>query len=87
MDMINARLIEVLGSIAENERRKIRARQREGIEAAKRKNIKFGRPSKPLSDNWQQILADVRSGNKKPVEAIRELGISRSYFYKLYSDN
>ncbi|WP_303821559.1 hypothetical protein [Ruminococcus flavefaciens] len=87
MDMINARLIEVLGSIAENERRKIRARQREGIEAAKRKNIKFGRPSKPLPDNWQQILADVRSGNKKPVEAIRELGISRSYFYKLYSDN
>ena len=83
MDMINSILIEVLGSIAENERNKIRTRQREGIEAAKRKNIKFGRPSKPLPDNWQQILADVRSGNKKPVEAIRELGISRSCYYRL----
>ena len=41
MDMINAILIEVLGSIAENERLKIRRRQREGIDAAKKKDIKF----------------------------------------------
>ncbi|WP_294753266.1 recombinase family protein [uncultured Ruminococcus sp.] len=87
LEMINAILIEVLGSIAENERNKIRARQREGIEAAKRKNVRFGRPHKSLPDNWQQILADVHCGNKKPVEAVRELGISRSYFYKLYSKN
>jgi len=85
MDMINAILIEVLGAIAENERRKIRARQREGIEAAKKKNVRFGRPPKSLPDNWREIIAEVRCGNKKPVDAIRELGVSRSYFYKLYS--
>ena len=85
MDMINAILIEVLGAIAENERRKIRARQREGIEAAKRKNIKFGRPAKPLPDNWQEVLAEVHIGKIKPVEAIRELGISRSCYYRLYN--
>lgn len=83
LEMINAILIEVLGAIAENERRKIRARQREGIEAAKRKNIKFGRPSKPLPDNWEQVLSEVRCGNKKPIEAMRELGISRSCYYRL----
>ncbi len=87
LEMINSILIEVLGSIAENERIKIRSRQREGIEAAKKKNVRFGWPPKSLPHNWQQIMADVRSENKKPVEAIRELGISRSYFYKLYSDN
>ena len=76
----------MLGAIAENERNKIRARQCEGIAAAKKKNVRFGRPPKTLPNNWQQIMADVRSGNKKPAEAIRELGISRSYFYKLYSD-
>ena len=80
LEMINAILIEVLGAIAENERNKIRARQREGIAAAKKKNVRFGRPAKSLPDNWLQIMADVRSGNKKPVEAIRELGISRSSF-------
>ena len=77
----------MLGAIAENERNKIRARQREGIAAAKKKNVRFGRPPKSLPENWQQIMAEVRSGNKKPVEAIRELGISRSYFYKLYQNN
>ena len=83
MDMINAILIEVLGSIAENERRKIRARQREGIDAAKKKNVRFGRPAKPLPDNWQEVIADVRSGKKKTVEAMHELGISKSCFYRL----
>ncbi|MDE5992618.1 MAG: recombinase family protein [Oscillospiraceae bacterium] len=85
MDMINSILIEVLGSIAENERNKIRSRQREGIEAAKKKNVRFGRPATPLPDNWEQVLAKVRSGRKKPVEAIRELGISRSCYYRLYN--
>ena len=85
MDMINAILIEVLGAIAENERKKIRARQREGIEAAKKKNVRFGRPSKPLPDNWREVLAEVRCGNKKPVEAMRELGISKSCYYRLYT--
>jgi DNA invertase Pin-like site-specific DNA recombinase len=85
MDMINAILIEVLGAIAENERKKIRARQREGIEAAQKKNVRFGRPSKPLPDNWSEVLAEVRCGKKKPVEAMKELGISRSCYYRLYS--
>ena len=85
MDMINAILIEVLGAIAENERKKIRVRQREGIEAAKKKKVCFGRPPKSLPDNWQQIIEEVHCGNKKPMEAIQELGISRSYFYKLYN--
>lgn len=85
MDMINSILIEVLGSIAENERNKIRSRQREGIEAAKKKNVRFGRPATPLPDNWEQVLAKVRRGTKKPVEAIRELGISRSCYYRLYN--
>ena len=61
--------------------------EREGIVAAKKKNVRFGRPPKSLPEDWREILAEVRCGNKKPVEAIRELGISRSFFYKLYSDN
>ena len=87
LEMINAILIEVLGAIAENERKKIRARQREGIEAAKKKNVRFGRPSKPLPDNWREVLAEVRCGKIKPVEAMRILGISRSCYYRLYNKN
>ena len=83
MDMINSILIEVLGSIAENERNKIRSRQREGIDAAKRKNVRFGRPSAPLPDNWNEVLMEVRSVKKKAVDAMKELGISKSCYYRL----
>lgn len=84
-DMVTAILIEVLGSIAENERMKIRARQREGIEAAKKKNVRFGRPPKPLPDNWEKVVRAVKRGEMRPVDAMRELGMSRSSFYRLAS--
>lgn len=82
-EMINSILIEVLGSIAEAERIKIRIRQREGIEAAKRRNVRFGRPRKPLPANWQAVMATVKRGEMRPVDAMRELGISRSHYYRL----
>ena len=82
-DMVTAILIEVLGAIAENERMKIRARQREGIEAAKRRNVRFGRPPKPLPENWREVMAAVKRGEMRPVDAMRELGMSKSSFYRL----
>ena len=83
LDMINAILIEVLGSIAENERNKIRTRQREGIEAAHKKHVKFGRPEQPKPDNWDSVMFRVASGAIRPVDAIKELGITRSRYYYL----
>ena len=83
-EMVTAILIEVLGSIAENERMKIRARQREGIEAAKRKNVRFGRPPKTLPDNWQEVVRAVKRGELRPVDAMQDLRLSRSSFYRLY---
>jgi len=83
MEMINSILIEVLGSIAENERNKIRSRQREGIESAKKKNVRFGRPSAHLPENWKEIIKAVKEGKKKPADAIQELGISKSTYYRI----
>ncbi|MBR3044903.1 MAG: recombinase family protein [Oscillospiraceae bacterium] len=83
-DMINSILIEVLGSIAEVERLKIRTRQREGIEAAKKKNVRFGRPPAPLPDNWREVMAAVKRGELRPVDAMQVLRLSRSSFYRLY---
>ena len=83
-DMINSILIEVLGAIAENERNKIRARQREGIEAAKRRNVRFGRPPAPLPENWREVIAAVQRGEMRPVDAMRKLGLTKSSFYRHY---
>lgn len=83
IDMINAILIEVLGSIAENERNKIRSRQREGITAAKKKNVKFGRPKVAVPDNWNDISKQVKAKELTVSQAIKILNISRSSYYRM----
>lgn len=83
MDMINAILIEVLGSIAENERMKIRRRQREGIDAAMKKNIKFGRPSIDKPENFDTVIMQIDSKEISVSDALKILDISRSTYYRL----
>ncbi|MCI5910102.1 MAG: recombinase family protein [Oscillospiraceae bacterium] len=87
MDMINAILIEVLGSIAENERIKIRKRQREGIDAALKKNVKFGRPKIDIPDNWNSVIAKVETKEISISQALQALNISRSSYYRLRQNN
>lgn len=82
-DMVNNILIEVLGTIAEQERYTIRKRQREGIDAAKAKGKHMGRPKLVLSDNWTDIVADWKNKKITARRAVQELGISKSAFYKL----
>lgn len=46
-------VLQVLSFVAENERKNIRQRQKEGIEAAKLRGVQFGRPEKRLPDNFE----------------------------------
>lgn len=54
-EMINNILIEVLASIAEQERLTIRQRQAEGIAAAKEKGKHLGRPQTEYPPNWNEV--------------------------------
>lgn len=83
MDMISNVLIEVMASIAEEERVKIHRRQEEGIAVAKAKGVVFGRPPIAKPDNYEQIMALVDSGQMKAVEAMRELRVRKTTYYKL----
>lgn len=82
-EMVNNILIEVLGSIAEEERRKIRRRQREGIEAAHNRGLKFGRPNAKKPEKWNTALARVKAGEIRPVDAMKELSIKKTTYYNL----
>lgn len=86
-EMVNNILIEVLGSIAEQERITIRQRQEEGIAAAKAKGKRFGRPQIIKPDNWQEVIAQWESGEITAVEAMRRTGLKRSTFYKLHKNS
>ena len=86
-DMVNNILIEVLGTIAEQERYTIRKRQREGIDAAKAKGKHMGRPKILLPDNRDEIISDWENKKITARQAMKELGISKSAFYKLIKES
>ena len=69
-EMINNILIEVLASIAEQERITTKRRQSEGIA------IDF-------PPNWNQFYPEWTSGTITAVAAMRQLGLKRSTFYRL----
>ena len=79
-DMVNNILIEVLSSIAEEERHLIKQRQREGIIAAKAKGIRFGRPQKGYPDNWDFYYTRYRNGEVTRKYVLDQLEISVDRF-------
>ena len=69
-------------AFAEKDRSDIRVRQAEGIEAAKRKGTKFGRPSKTLPKEWDELFLQWKNGQLKAVEFMGIVGMKKSTFYK-----
>lgn len=82
-EMVNNILIEVLGAIAEQERLTIRQRQREGIDAAKARGKRLGRPRADAPSNLPGVLERWRAGQITARQAMAETGLKRSTFYKL----
>lgn len=82
-DMVNNILIEVLGTIAEQERMTIRQRQAEGIAAAKKAGKHLGRARAERPEGWDEVTALWRDGQLTAVQAMDRLGLKKSTFYKL----
>lgn len=62
-------VLSLLSYVAENERMNIKQRQAEGIAAAKERGVKFGRPSIPFPDNFDEIHKLWRAGKITMNEA------------------
>jgi len=82
-EMVNNILIEVLGTIAEQERLTIHTRQAEGIAAAKARGQYLGRPRLVFPADWDVVYAEWRAGNITAVRAMEQLQVRKSSFYKL----
>lgn len=83
LEMVNNILIEVLGTIAQQERETIHQRQAEGIAAAKSKGKQFGRPPIAFPDNWNEVYLVWKSGEITAKAAMEMTGLKRTSFYKL----
>ncbi len=82
LDMIQNILIEVMASIAEQERLTIRKRQREGIEAAKKKGKHLGRPRCPIPEEMEEVYTLWKGGKIAAKKAMDLLHMSSSTFYR-----
>ena len=80
IDMVNNILLEVMSSIAEEERKKIKERQAEGIAAAKAGGVKFGPKVKYTEVQLLNALKDlkVNGGTKSYSQVVRDHNIPKT---------
>ena len=74
-------VLQLLSFISENERKNIKERQREGIEAAKLKGVRFGRPEKPVPEDFEEIYNKWLAKEMSAEEAAKRCNFTRTTFY------
>lgn len=82
-NFISDLILQVLSWLAEDERDRIRTRQREGIDSALANGVKFGRPSIEITDEFIQAYDKWQSGEITAVKAMKEAGLKKTSFYKM----
>nr|WP_314930546.1 recombinase family protein [Shuttleworthia satelles] len=75
-------VLQILSFVAQSERESIRRRQREGIEAAKARGVKFGRPEISLPENFEQVHRDWQKKKITLQQAADACGMPRGTFYE-----
>ncbi|MCD7886814.1 MAG: recombinase family protein [Clostridiales bacterium] len=74
-------VLQVLSFVAENERINIKQRQAEGIAAAKARGVKFGRPPRPLPENFYEVHKAWRDKKIPLKQAAALCGLPEGTFY------
>ncbi|CAM4107297.1 recombinase family protein [Listeria booriae] len=76
-------VLQILSWVAQDERDRIRKRQREGIDAALHNGIAFGRPKAQVTDVFKEAYAIWKTGAITATEAMQQAGVKKTTFYKL----
>ena len=87
METINNMLIELYAAMAQAEIEKKEKRQREGIQAKKERGEwdDYGRPATMKLVDFAHEYLKVESGELRPFELMRKLGMSKTTFYRYVS--
>lgn len=81
-DMVNNIILEVYASIADQERQTLLQRQKEGIQAARKKGKHLGRPRLELPDLWEEHYKKWERKELKTVDFMRSVNMKKPTFYK-----
>lgn len=84
-------VLQILSFVAENERTTIHQRQAEGIASARARGVRFGRPPKPLPDNFREMCRRWQAGEMTCTAAAKRCGMALTTFryqaVKLYQND
>lgn len=75
-------VLQILSYVAQTERENIRQRQMEGIAAAKLRGVQFGRPRKPVPENFFLLKERWEKKEISSRNAAKELHISQDTFLR-----
>lgn len=79
-------VLQLLSYVAQTEREMIKSRQREGIEAAKARGVRFGPKPKEKPEGYAQCVRSWKEGTLSARKAARSLGISHKTFLRWARD-
>jgi DNA invertase Pin-like site-specific DNA recombinase len=80
--LISDLILQLLSYMAEDERKRIKERQEEGIRVAINKGIKFGRKKIGIDENFQPVYKDWKEDKITAVEAMKIVGMKSNTFYR-----
>src|SRR5690606_19587384 len=76
-------VLQILSWMAEEERERIRKRQREGIDLALQNGVQFGRTPVLVSEEFKEVYRKWKAGELTAVQAMQQAGVKKTSFYKL----
>lgn len=79
-------VLQILSYVAQTERENIHQRQKEGIAAAKRRGVQFGRPRKEIPEAFWELKASWEKKEISSRSAARQLGIAQDTFLRWVRD-
>lgn len=81
-NLISDLILQLLSYMAEDERKRIKERQEEGIEAAIKKGVKFGRKKIPIDENFKVIYTQWKEGKITATNAMQLVSMKTNTFYR-----
>lgn len=72
--------LQILSYVAQTEREFNRQRQAEGISAARKRGVKFGRPAKKIPENFSEVYQQWQEGKISARSAGKMLGTTHNTF-------
>jgi DNA invertase Pin-like site-specific DNA recombinase len=85
--LLEDQFLSMLSYVAEQERKKNKQRQAEGIAVALNNGVKFGRQKQEITDEFKTAYAEWKSGAITATAAMRQVGMKANTWYRRVAEH